>query len=217
MIVHRFQQYTPEWYAAHRGRPSTSNFGRIITPKKAEYSKSADEYCYELLAEDFDPQYGVVEGYVNAAMKNGNIFEPGNRRYYEMERNCDVEQVGLIESDCGRFLCSPDGLVGDDGLLEIKSPTHRVQIKYLLTGGLPAEYAPQVHGQLLVTRRKWVDFLSYAYGLPPLLVRVTPNEFTVKLAECLEEFWKTFVQLKAKITGAGDPVAATRTPYTPPF
>lgn len=202
MIVHReFKQYEPAWWDAHRGRPSASNFAKIITPAKGDYSKSAVEYAYELVAELYDPEYGMVSDYASAAMRNGTIMEPEARRFYEFERDCEVEQVGLCITDDGRFLSSPDALVGDEGCLELKSPTYKTHIKYLCDGGLPAEYKPQCHGHLLVTRCKWVDFMSYCRGLPPLLVRVEPDEYTVRLAEALEKFWTTYTDIKAKIEG----------------
>jgi len=144
-------------------------------------------------------------------------MEPESRRYYEWERGCEVRQVGFCVTDDGRFGDSPDGLVGDDGILELKNVSPKVQIKYLNAGGLPVEFRPQCHWHLIVQKRPWCDLMTYCPMLPPLLVRVMPDDYTVKLAEAMEHFWKLYSELKAKITGAGDPVAATRTPYISPF
>lgn len=201
MILHTFKQYSELWWKAHKGRPSASNFGKIITPAKGDYSKSAVEYAYELIAELFDPDYGMKDEYATAAMRNGTIKEPEARRFYEFERNCDVVQVGLCETDDGRFVCSPDAMVGDDGCLELKAPAYKTHIKYLIGGKLPDEYRPQVHGHLLVTKREWCDFMSYCPGLPPLLVRVTVDDYTLRLAEALEQFWKTYTEIRQKIEG----------------
>lgn len=211
------KQYDAEWWKLHCGRPSASNFKKIITPAKGDFSKSAIEYCYELLAELYDPQYGVVEDYVSAHMKNGSIMEPESRRFYKMETNCDVEEVGICESDCGRFICSPDSLVGDEGVLELKNPAYKTQIKYLHEGVLPDEHKVQCHGHILVCKRPWCDFMSYCNRLPPLLIRVVPDEFTVKLAQALEKFWKMYTELREKICSAGDPVAAARPKVEPYF
>jgi hypothetical protein len=211
------KQYDAEWWELHRARPSGSNFKKIITPAKADFSKSAIEYVYELIGELYDPNYGQHEDYVTAHMKNGSIMEPESRRFYQMETNCDVQEVGIVESDCGRFICSPDSLVGDEGVLELKNPAYKTQIKYLNEGVLPDEHKVQCHGHILVTKRPWCDFMSYANRLPPLLIRVVPDEFTLKLAEALEKFWKLYTEVRAKIEASGDPVAATRTPYTSPF
>jgi hypothetical protein len=211
------KQYDKTWWELHQGRPSASNMSKIITPAKGDFSKSALEYIYELIAELYDPDYGLMDDYVTAAMKNGSIMEPESRRFYEMERNCDVQEVGICESDCGRFICSPDSLVGDDGVLELKNPKYKTQIKYLHQGVLPDEHKVQCHGHILVCKRPWCDFMSYCNRLPPLLIRVVPDEFTVKLAECLDKFWTLYQEIRAKIESAGDPVAATREPYTSPF
>lgn len=211
------KQYDATWWELHRARPSVSNMKKIIQPVKAQLSAQAIEYCYELVAELYDPNYGIVEDYVSAHMKNGTIMEPESRRFYQMERNCDVQEVGIVESDCGRFIGSPDSLVGDDGVLELKNPAYKTQIKYLNEGVLPDEHKVQCHGHILVCTRPWCDFMSYCNRLPPLLIRVVPDEFTLKLAEALENFWKLYNDLRAKIEAGGDPVAATREPYHPPF
>src|SRR5262249_4377321 len=138
--------------------------------------------------------------------------EPEARRYYEFETGSDVREVGFCMSDCGRFGCSPDGLVGDDGGLELKHPKAATQIKYLDAGVVPPKYLPQVHFSLFVTRREWWDFMSYYPGLRPLLVRTVPDERTVKMAEAMEKLWVMLTKLRDKIEASGDPVAATREP-----
>lgn len=204
------EQYSPSWWDAKRGLATSSYADRICTAVKGEISKSSIKVVYELLSQFFDPLYGCHDEYVSVAMRTGSIREPESRRFYEMERNCDVQEVGLVMTDDGRFGASPDSLVGDDGLLELKNPTAKVQIEYLHGGCLPAEYKPQIHWQLIVTQRKWADFMAYHPGLPPLLVRVQPDEYTVKVAEAMEAFWRLYSDVKASIQLGGDPVAATR-------
>jgi hypothetical protein len=100
-----------------------------------------------------------------------------------------VEQVGFCTLDDGTFGCSPDSLVGDDGMLEIKCPSPAVHVGYLLGDKLPTTYRAQVQSQLFVTGRAWCDFLSYHPDLPPLLVRVEPDpKWHAKFAEELEKF-----------------------------
>ncbi len=199
MIVHNCKQYSAEWWRARRGVPSSSEASRIITPKKAELSGQVDGYACDLIAEKFDAYYGQHEDYISSAMKNGTLKEPESRRYYEFERDATVTEVGFITTDDGRFGCSPDSLVGDDGGLELKNPAVSTHVKYLVDGGLPATYRPQVHWCLVVTGRKWWDFCSYSAGLPPVLVRVTPDEYTDKLRECMEAFWIRYQQLLEKV------------------
>lgn len=186
---------------ARRGIPTASEFHRIITPKKWEFAAGAESYAIELIAETYDYDYGKQSEFATAAMRNGTIIEPQCRSFYEMERNVDVERVGFVTTDDERFGCSPDGLVADDGGLELKHPTAATHIKWLLAGVVPAEHLAQCYGGIIVTRRQWWDFLSWYPGLPPLLVRVEPDEYTVRLAEALEKFWTTYTDIKAKIEG----------------
>lgn len=206
-----------DWWEAKRAIPSSSYASEIVTPVKGEISKSCPKVAYELLSQLVDPCYGMVDEYASLAMRNGIDREPESRRYYEMERGVDVQEVGFVMSDDGRFGASPDSLVGDDGLLELKNPTYKTQIEYLHRGEVPAEYKPQIHWQLLVTRRKWVDFLSYSPRLDPLLIRVEPNDYTVKVAEAMEAFWKIYCDVREKIRLGVDHAAATREPFVIPF
>lgn len=212
MIVHRFPQYSPEYWAAKKGLPSASEFHRIITPAKWEYAAGAYTYACELVAQDYDYNYGMNDEFATAAMRNGTIIEPESRRLYEFQRNCDVEQVGLCISDCGRFACSPDGLVSDDGGIELKHPTAATHVKWLMAGGVPAEHLAQCHGFLLVTKRQWIDFLSFYPGMPLLLARVTPDEKTVALAEALERFDRTLNEIRGKVASHEPVTAAPREP-----
>lgn len=194
-----FKQYSDEYWEKRRGVPTASEFGNIIMPKRAEYSTASMTYACQLVAERFDNYYGQQDEYVSAAMKNGTIMEPHVRRFYEFHRDAEVTEVGFCLTDDGRFGCSPDGLIGDDGGAEIKAPTPAIQVRYLADGVLPEKYKPQVHASLWITGRDWWDFLSYSPGLPELLIRVTPDEYTKKLAECAERFWDDYQALYAKI------------------
>ena len=129
---------------------------------------------------------------MNQAMKWGVETEAEARNWYSMETGIDVLEVGACETDDGRFICSPDGLCGEDGGCEIKCPSAATQVKYLLAGTLPDEYRVQVHGSLVVTSREWWDFLSYAPGLPPFVLRVHPDAFTTLLAKALHQWYDQF-------------------------
>ncbi len=202
-----FPQYSPEWWAVRRGVPTASCFDQIVTPTKGELSKSSVGYAHQLIADALDPDYGRVSDFATAAMRNGTIMEPEARRYYTFETGVEVEQVGFCLDDDGRFGASPDGLAGADGLLELKSPTPKTHVGYLLAGTLPAEYRPQLHGQLIVTGRAWCDFMSYVVGFPPLLVRVEPDDYTERLRVALDEFADMLDALRARVT-ALQPVEA---------
>ncbi len=192
------QQGSPEWFELRRGVPTASEFNRIMTPEKMKPSSAMDGYVAELIGElvRTDP---APPDRMNDAMRHGVDVEPEARRFYEMHRNCDVTKIGFCMSDDMRFGCSPDGLIGDDGLLELKCPDVTTQIKYLMGPAVvPSEYRCQVHGQLIVTGRKWVDFLSYARGPDPFLVRIEADSFTTELRVCLELFWEKLESAKKR-------------------
>lgn len=191
MILVDCEQLSPEWWEAKRGIPSASDFDKIVTPKKMELSEQADGYICELIAGIIypSPNYFTVRGRpVSQAMQDGIDNEPAARKWYELQKNVDCRRVGFCTTDDGRLGCSPDGLVGEDGGIEIKAPELKTQLKYLLDGTLPNDYKMQVHGSLIVTGRKWWDFFSYCPPAPPFLIRVTPNEVTKKLEEGLKQF-----------------------------
>lgn len=191
------------WWELKKGKPSASNFHRIVT-SKGKPSAGMDGYIAELIADEVMmlPKYFTERGRpVTKAMTEGTDREPEARRYYELEHDCRVEQVGLCVHASGLFCCSPDGLVGEDGGLELKNPKQETQAKWLMKGVVPREHIAQCHGFLLVTGRKWIDFYSYADGLRPLEVRVTPNEFTEQLQSALTTFLDKFAAAKAKLIG----------------
>lgn len=174
VIIETFEQLSTEWFAARVGRPSASQFDKIITTK-GEPSKQRQKYLYQLAGERISGTR--EETYCNAAMQRGTEMEPEARALYELMRDVSVDQVGMCYRDSDKlFSCSPDGLVGEDGGLEIKCPSMAVHVEYLMGGKLPTDYFQQVHGSLLVTGRKWWDFLSYYPGIKPLLVRVFPDK-----------------------------------------
>lgn len=171
-------QGTPEWTAARRGVPSASAFDKIITTK-GEPSKQRQKYLYQLAGECVS---GIVEEtYQNGAMLRGKEMEDEARQLYSLINGVEVQQVGfcVVDGDLA-FGCSPDSLVGEDGGLEIKCPQMATHVSYLLDNVLPTDYIQQVQGNLLVTGRKWWDFMSYYPGLKPLIIRVQRDEKLLK-------------------------------------
>lgn len=193
-------QRTPEWWLARKGVPTASAFDRIVTPAKFEASKQREGYACQLIAERFDKFYSINPEFQSQAMQEGTLLEPEARRYYEFHRECEVQEVGFCLTDDERFGSSPDGLIiAQNGGLEMKCPQPGTHVRYLMDGTLPNDYAPQVHGHLVVTGCAWVDFMSYAPGLPPLLVRVEPNEKTEVLRKALDEFWDLYMTILARV------------------
>ncbi len=180
MRVTEYEQRSEEWFAARLGVPTASSFGRLITPT-GKPSASADAYIDELIAEKITGKR--IEIPTTYAMTRGTEIEPEARKNYEFINDCQVFEVGLClhdEIDAG---ASPDGLVGDDGLLEIKCPLAHTHIGYLREGKLPPKYNAQVQGQLWITGREWCDFMSYHPDMKIFIVRVERDEKYIQVLE----------------------------------
>jgi hypothetical protein len=157
---------------------------------KGERSKQYQKYLYQLAGEQITGTR--EETYQNGAMLRGIEMEAEARKLYEMLHDVEVEQVGLcFQDDKMSFGASPDGLVGDDGLVEFKCPILSTIVEYALKGNLVSDYFQQLQGQLLVTGRKWVDAVAYYPNFPPIIVRVERDE---KLISALEKELGLFCQ-----------------------
>jgi hypothetical protein len=177
MRISEATQGSEEWFETRLGRPTASNFGKLITPT-GKPSASAQGYIDELIAQSIT---GVVEDFFKSeAMQRGNEFEPMAKAFYEFTYDVEVKEVGLCLHDDYECGASPDGLVGDDGGLELKCPLAHTHISYLRNGCIPAKYIPQVQGCLWITGREWWDFMSYHPAMDDLIVRVYRDEAYIK-------------------------------------
>lgn len=165
------EQGTPEWHAARCGVVTASEFSTVLA--KGRTANSVSETRKKLLAakaaEILTGEH-VPTWDGNKHTERGHAMEAEVRDLYMASSELECTQVGFIRR--GRIGCSPDTLVGEDGLLEIKTKLPHLQIDAVLAGVLPPEHVAQVQGQLLVTGRQWCDFRSYWPGLPQLRVRV---------------------------------------------
>ena len=186
MKIIECEQNTSEWFDAKRGVPSASNFSKIIT-NDGKPSKQRTKYMYKLAGEKVSGYSS--ESYQNFAMLRGIETEAEARQFYEISTGKEVKQVGFCVNEDPLYGTSPDGLVNDDAVLEIKCPLVETHVGYLLKNELPSEYFSQIQGQLLVTERSYCDFLSYYPGLRPLLIRVERDE---KFLQALEIELKLF-------------------------
>lgn len=169
MITIDCLQGSDEWFQARLGVPTSSEFNKIITPSKMEPSKSAGNYINKLLAEWLSGK--PDESFKSDWMKRGHEMEGEARDYYAFNKDVTVTQIGFLLDDARRYGCSPDGLVNDDGGLEIKCCSPGVHLGYLLKGDVPIEHRLQILGSILVTDREWWDFISYEPNMQPLIVR----------------------------------------------
>ena len=122
-------------------------------------------------------------------MERGLIVEVEAADWYEFDQDVSVQRVGFITDDEHTIGCSPDRLVGDKGLLEIKAPLPHTQVEYWLSGEVSERFRPQLQGQLYISQRCWVDILCWHDVLPKLVVRVEPDDqFIVALDRELQIF-----------------------------
>lgn len=177
MIVHDVEQRSPEWYALRAGIPTASEFSKIIT-SKGEPSKQADTYAMTLAAEMFAGKpVDAWEG--NAWTERGRVMEAAALALYEFAHDVAVTPVGFITDDGRTMGCSPDALVGDDGMAEVKSLKAENHVKAILYhqkhGRCPTDYVQQTQGQLMIAGRKWADLIFYHPELPLLVIRQYPD------------------------------------------
>ena len=157
MKIHQgFLQGSEEWFALRRGRVTASQFSRIITPAKGEYSKQAASYMRDLVVECFCPDYAKFLG--NKWTDRGTEMEPEARKAFEAHTGLVTEQVAFVTADRWQHVvgCSPDSLLKDEAGnyvagLEIKCPSPFTHAEYIEAGVLPDEYKAQVHGSMAVT------------------------------------------------------------------
>lgn len=158
-------QGTPEWHAARAGRVTASRIADLTARTKTGWGASRANYMAELVAERLTGT--VAESFSNAAMKWGTEMEPEARSAYSFMRDMEVTPVGfVIHPTIEMSGASPDGLVGADGLVEIKCPNTAAHIETLLGGSVPDKYIKQMQWQMRCTGRKWCDFVSYDPRLP---------------------------------------------------
>jgi putative phage-type endonuclease len=159
------EQGSPEWLAIRLGKVTASRITDVLAKGKSGEAATREDYRTELVVQRLTNEPG--ESFANAAMEWGVMQEPMARIGYEAQANVFVEQVAFVDHPTIEwFGCSPDGLVGETGLLEIKCPNSKTHIKYLLAGKPPAKYVPQMQCQMAVTGREWCDFVSYDPRLP---------------------------------------------------
>jgi hypothetical protein len=120
-----------------------------------------------------------TESYSNAAMMRGIQLEPMARQIYEIEKLTLVEECGFVEVD-EWMGCSPDGLVGKDGMIQIKCPAFNTHIGYIVSEEVPKDYYIQMQAEMWMSGRKWNDFMSFHPDLPSLIIRLTPDEAMYK-------------------------------------
>lgn len=197
MQIIECDQGTPEWFAARAGIPTASMFATVLAKGKgAEVSKTRATYMRKLAGEIItgDP----MESYSNEHMERGKAMEAEARDLYAFERNVEPEQIGFIRS--GQKGCSPDSMIGNDGMCEVKTKLPHLQIEVLERGTLPPEHKAQCQGALWVAEREWIDFVSYWPKMPLFVCRVTRDEeYIATLSDAVDAFNDELSQLVERV------------------
>ena len=199
--MNQIVQGSPEWFALRCGRVTASRVADVVAKTKSGPSASRANYMAELIAERLTGE--PAERFTNAAMQWGNDKEPEARTAYAFETNTEIEQVGFIEHPTIAMTgASPDGLVGADGLVEIKCPNTNTHIETLLGAVVPSKYVTQMLWQMACTGRAWCDFVSYNPRLPEsmrlFVKRVVRDE--ARIAELEADVSAFLAELDAKVS-----------------
>lgn len=190
-IIKDLEQGSAEWLAIRMGIVTMSNIGALLVNGKCEAGFGADAMTYmntligeRITQEIADPFTG------NRHTERGHELEPKARALYEMQTDLSCEQVAIIlNHGCGY---SPDSLVGDNGLNEIKTKLPKYQVELILSGEVPKEHLTQCQGGLWISGREWIDFISYWPGMPLFVKRLHRDEAMISK---MEERVKTFYEL----------------------
>ena len=170
------QQGSDEWLAARCGLLTASEMKHILTPTLKVASNDKERaHVWEIAAQRITKF--VEPSYISDDMLRGTDDEILAREAYA-QNYAPVQQCGFIVRNFGDFAigASPDGLVGDDGLIECKSRRQKFQLETIVSGECPTDYFLQVQTLLLVSGRKWLDFISYSGGMPMVAIRVMPDD-----------------------------------------
>ena len=165
-LAQSIEQGSDAWKNMRCGRVTASRITDVTAKIKTGESADRRNYRAQIVTEILTGE-PAADGFTNEAMRWGTEQEPFARAAYEVLTGCMVDQVGMVlHPTIARAAASPDGLVGDDGLVEIKCPNTATHLDYLLAGVVPAKYQPQMLWQMACCERDWCDFVSFDPRLP---------------------------------------------------
>ena len=194
------EQRTTEWFQARLGKVTSSRVADVIAKTKTGYSASRENYMAQLVVERMTNK--ISGSYTNAAMEWGVANEKFARAAYELKMDIMVDETGLVDHPTIPMAgASPDGLVGEDGLVEIKCPNTATHIETLLSGEPDAEYVKQMQWQMACTSRAWCDFVSFDPRMPEnlrLFIKRVERDDS-QIAELEEEVRKFLAELEGKV------------------
>ena len=190
-------QSSPDWFKVRCGIVTASCFSDVLSKGQGKTRKT---YMLKLLGERITGQ--PTESFSNRHTERGIEMEPEARHLYEFMTDNQCARVGFMRR--GNVGCSPDSLIGNDGLLEIKTKLPHLQCEVILNDEVPAEHKAQVQGQLWVSGREWVDFVSYWPNMPLFVKRVYRDEKYIEtLQKEIERFLDELNELETLLKQKG--------------
>ena len=209
-IFDTLEQGSPEWLEARRGIVTASTVGKLLTSTgKVANNDTSRALTETLVAERLSGQIDYTPP--TRDMQRGTILEAFSRDIYA-EHYAPVDEVGFgkLETPTYTIGASPDGLIGNDGGFETKSPRPRTHLRTILENRVPTHYMAQVQTGLLVFKRAWWDFASYVPGMPYYVTRVFPDpRWQEAIIAAVEQFEENAVALTAKYERATHGLPAT--------
>jgi hypothetical protein len=198
--IHNVEQNSEEWARLRLGIPPASCFSTVLAKgKDGGASTTRRTYLMKLAGEVLTAE--PAENYANGHMQRGHEMEGSARDLYAFTRDVEPEQIGFITNHGAG--CSPDALVGDNGLLEIKSKLPHLHIEALLRDGIPPEHKAQCQGQLWIAEREWLDLTIYWPKLPLIVRRVYRDEpYIQSLASSIAAFNDELAQMVERVRAA---------------
>ena len=200
LTVYDCEQGSEDWFRARMGIPTASEFGTVLAPRAGSEGKMRRTYLHKLAGEIITGE--PMERYGNAHMGRGHEMEAEARSLYAFMSDADPTQIGFLRN--GQKGCSPDSLIGDAGMLEIKTKLPHLLIDCILKDDFPAEHKAQCQGALWVAEREWVDIAVYWPRMPLFVKRAyRDEEYISKLSDAIDAFNADLVAVVDRIKAYG--------------
>lgn len=196
-VYEDLEQGTEEWFRARMGIPTASEFSTVMAKGvKGGESKTRRTYMLRLAGELLTGE--PAETYSNGHMERGKIMEAEAREHYAFITCVDPKQIGFIRN--GDNGCSPDSLIGNNGMLEIKSALPHILLDKILRDDFPPEHKAQTQGALWVAEREWIDLVVYWPKLPLFVKRAYRDEdYIAKMADAVDQFNSELAEIVNKL------------------
>lgn len=190
-------QNSPEWFQARMGIPTASMFGTVMAKgKDGGASATRKNYLFKLAGEIISGE--PMENYQNANMERGHEMEKEARSWFAFLSDSPLERVGFIRN--GQKGCSPDSLIGADGMVEFKSNQPHIIIDLILKDQFPPEHMAQCMGALWIAEREWIDLCCYWPSMPKFVQRLHRDEaYIAKLSAAIDAFNDELQEIVSRI------------------